>query len=124
MALDSDEFADRTFDLLETWLEQFEGAPDPEDPAEGNRREKFKQRVDEAWERLTTADDGLPLGWAGRAGRGFNPPARRVIETLVMAIDRHRRDTLASSAPSDEDSQLWRTLQQVDLDPVKHSRRR
>lgn len=124
LALDSDEFADRLFDLLETWLDMVDQAPDAEDATQANRREKFRQRVDDAWGRLTAADDGQPLGWAGRAGRGFNPPARRVIETLVTAIDQHRQDTLASSAPSDQDSRLWQTLQQVDLDPVKHSRRR
>lgn len=115
--------ADRAFDVLEGLLDTSETAiaAGELDEQHLRRAEKFRRFCEDAWRRLQV-DDDKPLGWAGRAASGFNPPARRVIEQLVDAIVDHRRE-VAKSAASDADKRLWKILIAVDLDPERFRRR-
>jgi hypothetical protein len=116
--------ADRTFDVLEDFLDGVEAVLDSGqlDEHQQARAEKFRRFCDDAWKRLQV-DDDKPLGWAGRAAAGFNPPARRVIEQLVDAIAEHRR-TVATAATTPKDKRLWQVLADVGLDPEGSRRRR
>ena len=113
-----DELADRAFDVLEHFLEDVEQALAAEDVDEHSRKrmEKFKRFCDDAWQRLRLHHD-RPLGWAGRAGAGFNPAGRLVIGRLVEAIAEHRRRTVGEQGMRPADVQLWRVLGDVGLDP-------
>lgn len=122
IALDQDDvLVDRTFDVLDELLDATAAAAD--DPAlakhELRRVAKLRRFCDDAWKRLQGPDRplqvGEPLAWAGRAGAGFNRPARHVIQQLVDAIAEHR--TASPLEPSARDVQLWAVLRRVGLDP-------
>ena len=113
-----DDLAERAFDVLEDLLEVTETALAGGGlrEAEVRRARKTQRLCQEAWRRLEVDDDG-PLAWAGRAARGFNPPARRVLAQLVDAVDAHRREVRATGPPGEVDERLWRVLGRVGLDP-------
>lgn len=120
-----DGLADRAFDVLEQFLDQTDRAlrSDGLDAHQRRRAQKFERFCDDAWQRLRV-DDDKPLGWAGRAAAGFNPPARKVLEQLVDAIAQHRNTVTAAGPPREADAQLWAVLRRVDLDPDLSRRRR
>lgn len=121
-----EELSDRTFDALEALLDITEEALSSGvlDDAAAGRAQKFRRACSDAWKRVQNVDDdSAPLAWAGRAGTGFNPVARRVIAQLVEAVDRHRQSVLAAApAPSEQDRQLWAVLAEVGLDPQRSRR--
>lgn len=111
-----DELAERALDVLEQFLDTTEAALHGElDEHQTRRASKFLRFCDDAWNRLDRGDDVRPLGWAGKAGRGFNPAAAKVIARIVDAIDTHR-DAVGEHGSS-ADKQLWAVLREVDLDP-------
>ncbi len=121
----TDGLAERTFDILEDFLDATEKALDAGDldEADTSRARKFKARCEEAWKRLDKFDDDTPLAWAGKAGE-FQPSARRVIAILIAAIARHRSAVLRARRPvSDTDQQLWDAMRQVGLDPRDYQHR-
>ena len=114
----SDQLADRSFDVLEQFIDTTDEAlgTDTLDDAGSQRAEKFRHQCDQAWNRLERDRSGH-LAWAGRAG-DFQPAAQRVIATLVGAIARHRSTTMRSELqPSRADERLWEAMRQVALDP-------
>jgi hypothetical protein len=126
---EDDELADRTVDVLDDFLAAIDTALAAEgsqqlDERQTKRASKFARFCEDAWHRLE--EDSGPLAWAGKAGRGFTPGARRVIATLVDAIDTHR--TIITAAGPGEarapDRELWDVLPQVGLDPARRRRRR
>ncbi len=120
-----DALSDRAFDVLEEFLDQVDRAlrSDALDAHQRRRAQKFERFCDDAWQRLRV-DDDKPLGWAGRAAAGFNPPARKVLEQLVDAVAQHRSAVTAAGSASAADEQLWAVLRHVDLDPDLSRRRR
>ena len=120
-----DALAERCFDVLEQFLSDVDAALADGQPDEHSRKrmEKFRRFCDDAWQRLQMHHD-RPLGWAGRAGAGFNPAGRKVIERLVAAIADHRRAVGGGSRPRSADEALWRTLTDVGLDPDGHGAER
>lgn len=82
------------------------------DAAEAKRAQKFAGQCEDALNRLDRPQR-THLDWAGNAGN-FQPAARRVIATLVEAIDQHRDST---EQPTAADRRLWATLRRVNLDP-------
>lgn len=118
--LRSDQLADRTYDVLEDFLDTTEeaiGGGDL-DSKEQARAEKFRMQCQHSWNRIDrdrTRD--APLAWAGSAGQ-FPPAAQRVIAQLVGAIARHRATVLhREGKPSPADAELWDILRKLDLDP-------
>lgn len=111
-----DDLADRTFDLLDDWLDRAEQHPDDK------RARKFAQHCRDAWSRLETTSNTLPphapLAWAGRLARRHPPQSRYVIDQLVTAIVTHR-DALGQDADP-ADRHLWDILTRLDLDPDRH----
>lgn len=113
--------ADRTFDVLEQFLDASEAAA--EDPqlenAQRQRAQKFARFCNDAWRRLQgSLEEDEPLSWAGRAALGFNRPARKVIEELVQAIGDHRSTgRFEELPPTEADRRLWAVLRRVGLDP-------
>lgn len=110
--------ANRVFDVLEEFLEQTDLALEEGelDDAQRKRANKFQRLCNEAWNRLEAVID-QPLGWAGRAAAGFNPPARKVIAQLVDAIATHRHTVTSEGPPEAVDEALWAVLSTVHLDP-------
>ena len=117
-----DALAERCFDVLEQFLGGVDAALADGQPDEHTRKrmEKFRRFCDDAWQRLQMHHD-RPLGWAGRAGAGFNPAGRAVISNLVDAIDRHRAELEAQGDVRLADRQLWQILDDVGLDPGRTS---
>lgn len=117
------DLADRTFDILEQFLDASEAAvDDPDlDSTQRQRAQKFSRFCNDAWHRLQASlDEDEPLSWAGRAAVGFNRPARKVIEQLVRAIGEHRSAVREEEAsPTVADRRLWAVLRQVSLDPER-----
>lgn len=113
-----DGLAERCFDVLEQFLGDVDAVLADGDPDEHTRKrmEKFRRFCDDAWQRLQMHHD-RPLGWAGRAGAGFNPAGRAVISKLVDAVDRHRAVTQVEGGGTEADRQLWQVLGDVGLDP-------
>jgi len=113
-----DRLADRAFDVLDEFLDAAEAALESGelDSHQQSRARKFTRFCEDGWKRLQV-DSDRPLGWAGRAAANFSPPARKVLQQLVDAIDTHRREVTAGGVPSAEDRQLWSALRAVDLDP-------
>lgn len=115
--------AERTFDVLEQFLDASEAAAeDPHlDTAQRQRAQKFSRFCNDAWRRLQgSLEEDEPLSWAGRAAVGFNRPARKVIDQLVQAIGEHRHaGRKGGSAPTAADRQLWTVLRRVGLDPER-----
>jgi hypothetical protein len=69
---------------------------------------------------LPPVDPRVPLGWAGSAAVGFKPPARPVLERLVLAIAGHRLAVAQVDAVrSAVDEPLWAVLRDVGLDPLE-----
>ena len=90
-----DALADRAFDALDSLMSSAEdalAAGDGDDPKEHKRAVRFLQKCEHARNRLEGLTEEGPLMWAGRAADKFNRPGRKVIDILVMAIDRHRTD--------------------------------
>ena len=114
-----DALAERCFDVLEQFLDDVETALAGAQPDKHSRMrmEKFRRFCDDAWQRLQLHHD-RPLGWAGRAGAGFNPAGRAVISRLVDAIDRHRARADITGEVRPADRQLWQVLREVGLDPA------
>jgi hypothetical protein len=121
----SERLAERTSDVLEDFLDATEEAltSGDLDDAQRKRAQKFRRFCGDAWKRLQI-DEDLPLGWAGRAAAGFNPPARRVLEQLVDAIADHRRSVRGREVVRPADESLWAILASVGLDPENSRRRR
>lgn len=120
-----DDLAERTFDVLEDFLDATEQALDSGelDEVEAGRAPKFRARCDEAWKRLDRLEDAGPLAWAGKAGE-FQPSARKVIAVLIGAIARHRWTVLRSRHPvTGVDRRLWDVMRQVNLDPEDYQHR-
>lgn len=113
-----DDLAERAFDVLEEFLGDVDQALQREDLDEHTRKrmDKFRRFCDDAWQRLQLHHD-RPLGWAGRAGAGFNPAGRAVIAQLVQAVANHRSCVQAQPDVRDADVQLWQVLSAVGLDP-------
>ncbi len=120
-----DDLADRTFDALEVMATDTEKAlVDEKLSAEQARRaRKFLLHCDQAADRLEVRGDGRPLAWAGRAGTGFNAPARKVIDRLVGAVAEHRA-AIGTGRELVADQRLWAALGEVGLDPATFVRRR
>lgn len=117
------ELSERTFDVLEDFLDATESALDEGalEDAELARARKFRARCGEAWKRLERVDDDRPLAWAGRAADGFNPVGRKVIAKLVSAIAQHRSAaTRSRRTVTPEDERLWGILEEVQLDPRQY----
>lgn len=115
----SDRLADRTYDVLEEFLDAADTAIDSGrlDEQQAKRAAKFTEQCRQSWERIDRDAPAQPLAWAGRAG-DFQPAARRVIATLVGAIAHHRSaitDSRGNHAQAD--NELWDILRQVSLDP-------
>ncbi|HEY5846138.1 MAG TPA: hypothetical protein VIT42_05035 [Microlunatus sp.] len=113
--------AERTFDVLEQFLDASEAAMEDSqlESVQRQRAQKFHRFCNDAWHRLQgSLEEDEPLSWAGRAAVGFNRPARRVIEQLVQAIGEHRGAVLnGGPPPSSADRRLWTVLRRVGLDP-------
>lgn len=119
-----DALADRAFDVLEEFLDDVDDALSAVELDERSRKRmtKFRRFCDDAWKRLKLHHD-RPLGWAGRAGAGFNPVGRKVISQLVDAIAQHRHALQDHRAVRPEDEVLWGALALVGLDPAGASDR-
>lgn len=122
LTLKTDDLAERTYDVLDDFLNTTEDALDSGnlDPAATKRAEKFRHQCEQAWQRMddSTKDATPPLAWAGSAGIFADRRAQMVIATLVGAIARHRRRmTLTPELIRPEDDTLWATLSRVNLDP-------
>lgn len=118
-----DALAERCYDVLEQFLGDVDAALAEGQPDEHTRKrmEKFRRFCDDAWQRLQVHHD-RPLGWAGRAGAGFNPAGRAVISKLVDAIDHHRAQAEAEGDVRKADHRLWQVLDDVGLDPAHSGR--
>lgn len=116
-----DDLAARAGSILEDFLDQTESAVTDQVLGEAGckRAAKFIRQCEDALARLDRAPDE-PLGWAGNAASGFNPPARRVLEQLVEAIADHREGVTSADQVRPQDEQLWQILKRVDLDPRDH----
>lgn len=125
-AIDADpDLADQTFDVLEEFLDACDAAAsdDTLNDQQRKRAVKFRRFCDDAWQRLQNVPAAAePLAWAGRAASGFNLPARRVLATLVDAIDRHRQTIQEEGEARAADDQLWAVLRAVSLDPTRARR--
>lgn len=102
---DSDHLADRTFDVLEGFLEQVTQARDSVpniDEHELKRMRKFERNVEGAWARLQNVE---------------RLPAPVVVRRLVFAITKHRALTRQHGTAVPSDEELWRTLSRLGLDP-------
>jgi hypothetical protein len=119
---EEDDLAERTFDVLEEFLQSIDSAigQGSLDEHQLKRAKKFRRLCEDGWHRLQREDDG-PLGWAGKAGAGFNPAARKVIDELVTSIAEHR--SVISGQERAEDRRLWAVLAKVGLDPDRVRRR-
>lgn len=112
-----DDLADRTYNVLEDFIDDTEADLDDSGLDEPGRKraEKFLKQCERAWQRVDRGRDRTqPLAWAGRSG-AFEPKARMVIATLVAAVARHR--TAVGRNAGDADRQLWAALAEVNLDP-------
>jgi hypothetical protein len=120
---DDPELTEMAFDALEDLLDTTENAikDDLLDEAAGKRARKFLRVLEEAWARLTV-DEQRPLGWAGRRATTWDPPSRRVIEQLVLAIAGHRHQLTGHGDAHQVDEHLWKVLADVDLDPAGYRR--
>lgn len=119
------DLAERTFDVLEEFLDGCEAAASDDALSDQQRQRaaKFRRFCDDAWQRLQNVPEASdPLGWAGRAARGFNPPARRVLATLVEAVARHREAVQDQGDARPVDAELWAVLRRVGLDPARARR--
>lgn len=125
-AIDQDaDLAERTFDVLEEFLDACDQASNDTalDDQQRQRSVKFRRFCDDAWQRLQNVPDAdEPLAWAGRAARPFNPPARRVLATLVEAIAVHRETVQGVNEARPADDHLWAVLRTVALDPARARR--
>lgn len=111
---------DRTYDILEQFLDTTEAALEGDDlePEQRKRATKFAELCRHGWQRIDREPPALPLAWAGKAG-DYQPSARRVIATLVSAISRHRAIT-EPAGPRPADRELWEALRRVHLDPADY----
>lgn len=117
------QLADRTYDVLDEFLDTTEDAINGGQlpPSERERAEKFRLQCQQSWNRIDRGRERTALAWAGAAGQ-FSPGARRVIATLIGAIARHRATVLhREGKPSPADAELWDTMRALDLDPRDHS---
>lgn len=119
---EDDELADRTYTVLEQFLETTEDALDAGglDEAAAKRASKFAQQCDMSWKRLDRGRDrDGALGWAGEAAEAHPARSRRVIASLIGAIARHRSEVLRAThgRPSAADAALWDVMAALRLDP-------
>lgn len=120
---DDPELTEMAFDALEELMDLTEDAIEDDvlDEAAGKRARKFLRVLEEAWARLQV-DEQRPLGWAGRTATTWDPPSRRVIEQLVLAIAGHRHQLTGHGDAHQVDEHLWAVLADVDLDPAGYRR--
>jgi len=120
---DDPELTEMAFDALEELMDITEDAIEDDvlDEAAGKRARKFLRVLEEAWARLQV-DEQRPLGWAGRTATTWDPPSRRVIEQLVLAIAGHRHQLTGHGDAHQVDEHLWAVLADVDLDPAGYRR--
>lgn len=120
---DDPELTEMAFDALEDLMDITEGAIEDDvlDEAAAKRARKFLRVLEEAWARLQV-DEQRPLGWAGRRATTWDPPSRRVIEKLVLAIAGHRHQLTGHGDAHQVDEHLWAVLADVDLDPAGYRR--
>jgi len=120
---DDPELTEMAFDALEDIMDITEDAIENDvlDEAAGKRARKFLRVLEEAWARLQV-DEQRPLGWAGRRATTWDPPSRRVIEKLVLAIAGHRHQLTGHGDAHQVDEHLWAVLADVDLDPAGYRR--
>lgn len=79
---------------------------------DAKRAHAFIDRATMALNRLDRSNDE-PLAWLGPRAADYNPRAREVIDSLVRAIDAHRRNG--------DDTALYAVLSELRLDPsVRH----
>lgn len=103
-----DELADQTDEALAAGL----------DEAQQKRARKFLLLCEQSIDRIAEPPpEDEPLAWAGRRVLRFTPASRRVIDDLVQAIDRHRRDTRTLGPDEEQDRRLWAVLDSVGLNP-------
>ena len=120
---DDPELTEMAFDALENLMDVTEDAIEDDvlDEAAGKRARKFLRVLEEAWARLQV-DEQRPLGWAGRRATTWDPPSRRVLEQLVLAIAGHRHQLTGHGDAHQIDEHLWAVLAAVDLDPAGYRR--
>lgn len=120
---DDPELTEMAFDALEDLLDTTEAAIEDDvlDEAAAKRARKFLRVLEEGWARLQV-DEQRPLGWAGRRAVTWDPPSRRVIEQLVLAIAGHRHQLTGHGDAHQVDEHLWAVLAAVDLDPAGYRR--
>ena len=119
-----DDLADRTYDVLDDFLDTTQTARDAGtlDEAALTRTAKFADQCQKAWNRLERADRRRrePLAWAPHLA-ALPPESRHIIATLTGAIARHRGHVLNShEAVRPADRVLWDTLRALNLDPRDH----
>lgn len=104
---------DRTADILEDFLDQARQGT-PADSTEEKRIRRFTEHLDQALNRIGPR----PLAWAPQRARRYNAGARTDIESLVMAIARHRQALIdADLELTQHDKNLWAVLEYLGLDP-------
>ncbi len=121
LTLRGDALAERTYDVLEEFLDQTQAALDAQtlDPEMERRARKFADQCQMAWNRIDSDRvRTAPLQWAGDRASVHPLHSRHVIARLVGAITRHRSTVLATTGrPSTADAELWDTLAPLGLDP-------
>lgn len=124
---ENDHLADRTYNVLEQFLDATEEAIETGDldEAGAKRAEKFMQQCEMSWKRIDRGRDrDGALGWAGEHAATHPPQSRRVIASLIGAIARHRSEVLrAVGKPSAADAELWDVMAHLGLDPRDYETR-
>lgn len=100
--LSSDDVADRTYDVLDGFLDAIEKvrAGGEAGEAELKRVTKFETNVKSAWARMER-----------------ELPEAAKVHQLVFAVTKHRALTRQNGEPTQEDQDLWRVLRRLHLDP-------
>mgnify|MGYP001160456565 FL=1 len=124
---EDDQLADRTYNVLEQFLDTTEDALEDGglDEAGTKRAEKFKQQCEMSWKRIDRGRDrDGALGWAGEHATAHPPQSRRVIAALIGAIARHRAEVLREfGKPNAADAELWDVMAHLGLDPRDYETR-
>lgn len=124
---EDEDLADRTYNVLECFLDDTEEALRSGDLDENatKRAEKFAGQCEMSWKRIDRGRDRTgALAWAGEQADVHPAHSRRVIGALIGAIARHRSDTLRIvGKPSSADAELWDVMAHLGLDPRDHDTR-
>ena len=124
---EDDQLADRSYNVLEQFLDTTEDALEDGGLDEAGRRraEKFKQQCEMSWKRIDRGRDrDGALGWAGEHATAHPPQSRRVIAALIGAIARHRAQVLREfGKPNAADAELWDVMAHLGLDPRDYETR-